>query len=66
MLTQMQKGGTPKYRALVKIILQRWKDDAGLAPIRDPEAISFLPPAEKAELIEFWTDVYALLNDSGQ
>jgi eukaryotic-like serine/threonine-protein kinase len=42
-------------------IVQNWKRDTDLSPVRDKEGLSRLPPAEQAAWRTFWADVDNLL-----
>src|SRR5262249_4750274 len=50
-----------KQHARIRQTLHRWQTDPDLAGIRDPDAISKLPPDEQKECKKLWADVAALL-----
>ena len=54
-------GGDPKLRDQVARTLQHWKSDTDLTGIRDREALTKLPEAERIAWQSLWADVEGLL-----
>jgi hypothetical protein len=50
-----------KEQARIRKALQHWQKDAGLAGIRDPDAVAKLPTDEQDACKKLWADVAALL-----
>jgi eukaryotic-like serine/threonine-protein kinase len=57
--------GDPKLRAGVAPTLIHWKRDSDLAGVRDADALSKLPEAERKLWQALWTDVDRLLERAG-
>ncbi|HZY88683.1 MAG TPA: hypothetical protein VFE78_27920, partial [Gemmataceae bacterium] len=55
------ESATPQVRATVQKTLRHWQQDADLAGVRDPAALTKLPEADRAEWQKLWADVAALL-----
>lgn len=53
--------GSPETRKAVARDLSRWKEDRGLAGVRDPEALARLPEAERKEWQAHWAELDSLL-----
>jgi tetratricopeptide (TPR) repeat protein len=51
----------PKQGQEVRDQLSDWKNDSGLAPVRDPEWLAAMPPAVRTAWEALWRDVDALL-----
>jgi serine/threonine-protein kinase len=58
--TKRVETGGPQARAAVSQEMTRWKQDRGLAGVRDPEALARLPEAERMEWQALWAEVDAL------
>ncbi len=58
------EGGKPAARSSIARTLAHWKEDADLNAIRDPGALSVLPPDEQVACRKLWSDVDALLEKS--
>ena len=58
-------GGDPKARTGVARTLNHWKVDTDLAGIRDPDAMSKLPEAERKAWQTLWADVDRLIRWAG-
>jgi hypothetical protein len=43
-----------------------WKEDPGLAPVRDPAWLRAMPPADRKEWEALWRDVDAVLASIAQ
>jgi tetratricopeptide (TPR) repeat protein len=52
--------GDPERRDEVRQKLQHWQQDADLASVRDADALTKLPEAERAAWQQFWAEVEAL------
>jgi serine/threonine-protein kinase len=57
--------GDPKLRASIAPTLIHWKRDSDLAGVRDADALSKLPEAERKLWQALWTDVDRLLERAG-
>ena len=57
------ESGKPEERAATKDTLRKWREDAELACIRDPEQLDLLPDDDHAALEELWLDVADLIGD---
>jgi tetratricopeptide (TPR) repeat protein len=53
----------PEERRATKETLRKWREDAELACIRDPEQLDLLPDDDHAALEELWLDVADLIGD---
>jgi tetratricopeptide (TPR) repeat protein len=51
----------PKRRQQVRDQLTNWKNEAALAPVRDPAALAAMPSADRKAWEDLWRDVDALL-----
>ena len=54
---QLVETGPPQIRPAVVQTLSHWREDSDLAGIRDAEALSKLPPDERAAFTQLWADV---------
>jgi tetratricopeptide (TPR) repeat protein len=61
LLVKQVEGGTPQAQVAVQKTLEHWKEDAGLAGMRDAAALAKLPEAERAEWNKLWAEVEATL-----
>jgi hypothetical protein len=52
---------TEEARSAVRNALRHWQVDPDLAGVRDPDALSRLPEAEREEWTSLWADVASLL-----
>jgi hypothetical protein len=52
-------------RTLVLRTLKRWRQDADLTSVRDPEGLAKLPQAEREAWCQLWSDVADLLQKTG-
>ena len=57
---KLLESGPPQSRPLIVSTLKHWRQDAGLATIRDAGALAKFPEAERKEWQAFWTDVEAV------
>jgi hypothetical protein len=57
---EMESDSAP-LKSRITLALHRWKTEAGLAGVRDPEALSGLPEDEREGWRSFWAEVDALL-----
>ena len=55
-------GGALANRVLVIKILTHWRTDPDLAGLHDPDALEKLPPAERQECRNLWSDIDALID----
>jgi tetratricopeptide (TPR) repeat protein len=60
-LWRKQLEGRTDRRALVRLKLRPWLDDADLAGLRDPQGLADLPATERAAWQRFWAEVADLL-----
>jgi serine/threonine-protein kinase len=58
-------GDEPAARAAVGRAMRQWQTDAALFGVRDPEALSLLPEAERPGWERLWNEVAALLARAG-
>jgi serine/threonine-protein kinase len=54
-----------KTRTAIQQTLRHWQQDADLASVRDADALTKLPEAERAAWSQLWADVAALLKRAG-
>ena len=54
--SKLIEAGSPETRKAVARDLSRWKEDRGLAGVRDPEALARLPEAERKEWQAHWAE----------
>jgi serine/threonine-protein kinase len=59
--TKQVETGKPEAKELVSQKLRKWKADADLAGIREPDGLAKLPESEQTEWRALWADVEALL-----
>jgi tetratricopeptide (TPR) repeat protein len=59
--TMLLDKGSPQTRSRVQQKLRHWQQDADLACLRAPEALTRLPEAERKAWRQLWADVAALL-----
>ncbi len=62
---QLESGKRADY-ALGQWALQHWQKDSDLAGIRDGDALSKLPPDERAAFTQLWADVAELLKKAAE
>jgi hypothetical protein len=55
------QAANPNGRAAVERTMQHWQKDADLAGVRDREALSKLPEAERKEWESHWAEVQHLI-----
>jgi hypothetical protein len=55
-----------KQRPAVRETLTSWKNDPGLASVRDPALLAAMPPADRKAWEELWRDVDAVLASISQ
>jgi tetratricopeptide (TPR) repeat protein len=63
--TRRVQDGKPADRAEVQGTMRHWQTDADFAGVRDKEALATLPEAERQTWSKLWTEVAALLAQSG-
>ncbi|PWT85229.1 MAG: hypothetical protein C5B58_03390 [Acidobacteria bacterium] len=56
----LQKGNA-KAKAQLPLVMREWQADQDLAGLREPDALTKLPPDERAECLALWEEVAALL-----
>jgi serine/threonine-protein kinase len=59
--TKTLDSGSPAARDRAKRMLMRWRDDQGLAGLRDSSALGKLSPQERQECLALWQEVGDLL-----
>jgi tetratricopeptide (TPR) repeat protein len=59
--TKLAQSDRPQARAAVQQALRMWQRDAGLAGVRDPDALARLPNAEREAWQKLWQEVGAVL-----
>ena len=63
---QLVETGPPQIRPAVVQTLSHWREDSDLAGIRDADALSKLPPDERAAFTQLWIGVVELLKKAAE